>query len=499
MFENVASLYFFWPENILVLGIVLLIVLDLVMKGQPRRLSGSLALLALLAVMVATAVTSGRTGGIFGGLAARDPFADFFKYLFAVTSALTVLLALSSREAMDRARPKPDAGEFFALLLGVTLGMNLMAAATDLITAYMALEMVSVLSYVLAGYKRHDVRSSESALKYAIYGGVASGLMLYGMSLLYGLAGTTSFQGVRQALATFSASPVALLSLALVMVGLGYKVAAVPFHFWCPDVYEGAPTPITAFLSVGPKAAGFALLMRVLMGISPDLAPSGYPQGSMFAALIGSLAILTMFVGNLVAIGQDNLKRLLAYSSIAHAGYLLMGVAPGTGEGTQAILLYLVVYLIMNVGAFLVVIAIAEAGLGETISDYRGLGYRAPFAAAVMGIFLISLTGIPPTAGFIGKFYLFAAVLNKGGPFYVILAIAGVVNSVISLYYYARILKAMYLEKPEGQPEPVHVGAVHVWPLGALATLTLVLGVYWAPVIAFVGRSVAAWGSGPQP
>jgi NADH-quinone oxidoreductase subunit N len=493
MFENVASLFLFWPEIILVIGLCTLLVADLLARGASRTLSAGIALATLAAVVGVTIYTTGRQGGLFGGLIARDPFADFFKYLFAATSAVIGVIALRSKDAVDYTRRDADAGEFYTLVLGITLGMNLMAAATDLIMAYMSLELVSLLSYVLAGFRRRDRKSSEAALKYAIYGGVASGVMLYGMSLLFGLAGTTSLAGVRAALASAGATTTVIVAVALVLCGFGYKVAAVPFHMWCPDVYEGAPTPVTAFLSVGPKAAGFALLIRFLWGVAPDLGPAGYGDRSYLVAFIGGMAILTMTVGNLVAISQQNLKRLLAYSSIAHAGYLLMGVATGSVAGVQAVMFYLVAYLVMNIGAFLVVIAIADAGLGETIEDYRGLGYRAPYAAVVMGIFLFSLTGLPPMAGFIGKFYLFAAVLQKGGPFFIILAIVGVINSAISLYYYARVLKAMFLEQPvEGAPR-VAVAPLHAYPLGVLAVITVAIGLYWAPVIGFVSRSLGQW------
>ncbi|HEY3354620.1 MAG TPA: NADH-quinone oxidoreductase subunit N [Polyangia bacterium] len=494
MLENVASLFSFWPENALVLGILGVIVLDLVTRGSRPRLMAGLAVATLVGVVVATAVTAGRQRGLFGGLIARDPFGDFFKYLFALVSGIVGVIALKSKETVDTTRKDPDAGEFYALVLGITLGMNLMAAATDMLMAYLSLELVSLLSYVLAGFRRRDRRSSEAALKYAIYGAVASGMMLYGMSLLYGLAGGTSLVAVRAAVATSAGAPVVILAIVLVMAGFGYKIASVPFHMWCPDVYEGAPTPVTAFLSVGPKAAGFALLIRFFFGVAPDLGPQGFADGSFFAAFLGAMAILTMTVGNLVAIAQTNLKRLLAYSSIAHAGYLLMGLTTGSGAGVQAIMFYLVAYLVMNLGAFFVVIAIAEAGLGETIDDYKGLGYRAPFAAIVMGVFLFSLTGMPPMAGFIGKFYLFAAVLERGGPFYVILAIVGVVNSAVSLYYYARVVKAMFLDQPVEGAARVTVAPLHTYTLGALAVLTLVLGLYWAPLIGFVGKSLAQWG-----
>jgi NADH-quinone oxidoreductase subunit N len=491
---NIGSLLFFWPEMVLVIGIIGLLLVDLVRRGARPRLVLGLTLCVLAGVVVASLVTTaGRPRGLFGGLIARDPFADFFKYFFALTSGIVGLVTLRSRETVDSSRRDPDAGEFYALVLGITLGMNLMAAATDLIMAYMSLELVSLLSYVLAGYRRRQRASSEAALKYAIYGGVASGVMLYGMSLLYGLAGGTSLMAVRSAVAQAGSTPLVIVAISLVMTGFGYKIASVPFHMWCPDVYEGAPTPVTAFLSVGPKAAGFALLIRFFYGVAPDLGPQGFADGSFFAAFLGVMAILTMTVGNLVAIAQQNLKRLLAYSSIAHAGYLLMGLSTGTAAGVRAILFYLVVYLVMNLGAFIVVIGIAEAGYGDRVEDYRGLGYRAPFAAVVMGVFLFSLTGLPPMAGFVGKFYLFAAVLEKGGPFYVILAVVGVLNSAISLYYYARVLRAMYFQQPvvgAGRPQ---MARLHACTLGALAVITVALGLYWAPVVNFVGRSLTQW------
>jgi NADH-quinone oxidoreductase subunit N len=497
MQANLASLTSFAPEVVLCAGLVLVLVLDLAMRGIPARLAAGLTIATLAAVALTTALTGGAGRGLFGGLIARDPFGDYFKYFFALTTSIVSVVALRSRDAVDytRSRGEADAGEFYALLLGVTLGMNLMAAATDLLLVYLSLEFVSLLSYVLAGYRRRDRRSSEAALKYAIYGAVASGAMIYGMSLLYGLCGGTSLAAVRGAVGSGESTTLVIVAISLVMAGFGYKIASVPFHMWCPDVYEGAPTPVTAFLSVGPKAAGFALLIRFFFGVAPDLGPSGFADGSFFAAFIGVMSMLTMTVGNLVAIVQQNLKRLLAYSSIAHAGYLLMGLCTGTQAGVQAILFYLAIYLVMNLGAFLVVIAISDAGLGETIEDYRGLGYRAPFAAVTMGVFLFSLTGIPPMAGFIGKFYLFAAVLEKGGPFYIILAVVGVLNSAISLYYYARIIRAMYLDQPvEGAP-PVRVAPQHAYPLGVLAAVTLLLGLYWSPVVGFVGRSLVQWSS----
>jgi len=491
--SNVASLYWFSPESVLTAGILVILVWDLVVRGVSRRTAGLLTLATLAAMLVATFVTHDpRPRGLFGGLIARDPFSDFFKILFAVTTAIVGIMALRAKDAIDYDDGDREAGEFFALALSVTLGMNLMAASTDLLLAYLSLEFVSIMSYIMSGFTRRSRRSAEASLKYVIYGGVASGVMLYGMSILYGLAGTTDLVKIR--LAAQHANPVAVFAaVSFCMAGFGYKIASVPFHMWCPDVYEGAPTPVTAFLSVGPKAAGFALLIRFFAGAMPaEIQTESLMGGAPWALMLACMSAVTMTLGNLAAIPQQNLKRMLAYSSIAHAGYLLMGFATGTAEGRGAVMFYLIAYLLMNLGAFLVVLAIAEAGLGESIDDYKGLGYRSPYHAAVLAIFLISLTGVPPMVGFVGKFYLFAALINKGGSMFIALAVLGVLNSAVSLYYYARVLKAMYLDQP-ARSEPVLVARQHTLLLAPLAGFTIAFGLYWSPVYNWVVGSLAMW------
>ncbi len=496
---NIPSLFYFWPENILVLGILAIVVVGMVRKRQCRRTVGGITLGTCVLSLAATLVTAdGTSRGIFGGVIARDPFSDFFKILFLVTTAVVGLVALRARDTVDYRDNDRDASEFYALTLSATLGMNLMAASTDLLMAFLSLEFVSIISYVLSGFTRGSRRSAEASLKYVIYGGVASGAMLYGMSLLYGIAGSTDLTVIRAAAAQAPALLV-ICAVALCMAGFGYKIAAVPFHMWCPDVYEGAPTPVTAFLSVGPKAAGFALLLRFFTGAVPAemLAAGEQLSRSPWTLFFAAVAVATMTLGNLAALAQKNLKRLLAYSSIAHAGYLLMGVAVGTPAGRQAILFYLAVYLLMNLAAFTVVLAMAEDGVGESISDYAGLGYRAPFAAVAMSISLFSLTGLPPFAGFVGKYYLFAAVIQRGmdggGSLFYLMAVIGVLNSAVSLYYYARIMKAMYLEKFDAAAFPVAVYPVHKAVLGVLVLPTIVLGLYWSPLISWVEGSLAVW------
>ncbi|MBF0245909.1 MAG: NADH-quinone oxidoreductase subunit N [Planctomycetes bacterium] len=327
--------------------------------------------------------------------------------------------------------------------------------------------------------------SSEAALKYVIYGALASGIMLFGISWLYGLSGQLSFYGMAETFSSLSGGEalalkaISVFALLMVFVGFAYKVAAVPFHMWCPDVYEGAPTPITAILSVGPKAAGFAVMIRFFAVVFGESAIPWMP-------LMGLISVLTMTLGNLVAIVQDNVKRLLAYSSIAHAGYLLMAVAVFSSDAISAVMFYLGVYMLMNLGAFLVVIAVRESTGREDIGAYKGLSQTHPLLALTMAVFLFSLVGLPPLGGFIGKFYIFAALLHKGGVWYYSLALIGVLNSAISLYYYARVLKAMFFVEPEAGAE---MGRAVAWNHKALAVLlsvpVLVLGVYWKPLQEF--------------
>jgi len=491
--SNLISLHLFVPEIALVTGIVLLLVWDMAFRLQ----RGSAAFIALATLVCAVVVTliSGKGSPVemFSGLIIRDAFADFFKLFFYLATGITVVISLRSRDAIDDRSREPEAAEFFALLLTMNLGMNLMAAASDLLLAYLALEMVSLISYVVVGFHKRNLGSSEAALKYVIFGGVASGVMLFGLSLLYGLAGATDFVSVRAAIVGHGAGvmPVLVLAVVCVLAGFGYKVAAVPFHMWCPDVYHGAPTPITAMLSVGPKAAGFALLLRFFAGDTGAVPNDQALMGVPWAVVLGVISAATMTLGNLSAILQDNIKRLLAYSSIAHAGYLLMAFCVFSPQAEAAVMFYLVTYLLMNLGAFVVVIGFSDAGVGETVESYNGLGRRAPMVAAALGVFLFSLTGIPPMAGFVGKFYLFAAVVKQGGMFYWTLALIGIMNSAISLYYYARILKAMFFNSSENTT-PLQVAGVHRTVAGLLAVPTVLLGIYWAPLMSYITRALAA-------
>jgi NADH-quinone oxidoreductase subunit N len=419
---------------------------------------------------------------VMGNLIIVDGLASFFRILFLVAGLATLLFSWTSEEIMGVKREAK--GEYYALLALLTGGMCVMAEARDILMLFLSMELVGLTSYVLAGYMRTSLRSTEAAVKYVIFAAVSSGIMLYGLSLLYGMTGATTFVGMREALFASPPHPYGLLVVTvLILVGMGYKIAAVPFHHWCPDVYEGAPTPITAIFSVGPKAAGIALMIRFFyttMVAGPEAAgASNLLRLVDWPVLIALLSAVTMTYGNLVALRQTNVKRMLAYSSIAHVGYILMGFLLLTSDGLQAILFYLLVYTLMNLGAFFVVVAINNQLRSEQLEDYAGLGFRAPWLGSMMFIFLISLTGLPPTAGFVGKFFLFKAVLAEE---WFWLAILAGLNSVISLFYYMRVVKAMFFTKVPGdsdQPARLPVRPLEYAVLAALCIPTLGLGVWW--------------------
>jgi NADH-quinone oxidoreductase subunit N len=503
--DNLRSLGAFRPELALGLGTLVLFLLDLFWKKSPRRVpiltTAALAVLGVAALFLAAQPT--LSGPLFNQMLANDAFATFFKWLFLGAGALTVYIASQGKDF-----PPARMGTFFALLMTVVLGMFLMASATDLLMMYLGLELVSMTSYVLAGFRKGDRKAAEASLKYVIYGGVASGVMLFGMSYLFGLLGTTNVLVFGERIGSLDASGLSLagarmalvVAVAFVLAGIGYKVAAVPWHMWCPDVYEGSPTPFTAFLSVGPKAAGFAMAIRFFHGAlsGPGAAGSGLADaiaGIPWPAVVGVMAAVTMTLGNLTALAQTNLKRLLAYSSIAHAGYMLMGLSTASDMGVQAVMIYLLVYVVMNLGAFLVVILVADATGSESILDYRGLSKRNPLAAVAFAIFLFSLTGLPPFAGFAGKWYLFYAVFERipgpGGSWYAILAFVGAINTAISLFFYVRIVRAMFIDVPfEQRSDPLPAATGYNVLLGAFSVLILVFGVWWRPMIDWTQASL---------
>lgn len=484
---NLASLRFFCPELLLMAGVIVVIVLDLVIKERAFLGELSLVLATLSLLLIAQAPHS--TGEwLFNRMLVYDSFAIFFRALIALAAIVTVWMSIGSDEV-----EKCEHGEYYAMLIASTLGMFLMAESTNLLMAYLALEFVSLTSYVLTGILRNNRRSQEAALKYLIYGGVASGMMVYGMSWIFGLAGSLDFSVINRALfAGNQASALTVfIAVVLILAGMGYKIASVPFHMWAPDVYEGAPIPITTFLAIGSKAAGFALLTRFFYPAISHLAVDGHweaLQSVEWPQLLLVVCVITMTLGNLAALQQDNLKRLLAYSSIAQAGYALMGFVLLSNEGVRAMLVYLFAYYVMDAGAFLVVMIVANATGREDMGAYRGLAARGGALPAIaLTVFLLSLTGIPATIGFIGKFYVFAAAIRQ--QFY-ILALIGILNSVVSLYYYMRPVKAMFLETPEADAPAFKVEFWNYGLMGVLALATVLFGLYPPPLLDFADRSL---------
>jgi len=486
--KNLASLTFFWPELILFGTILLISMLDLLMRNG--RALALVAILGCAASLLATFdLYSAQPGWLFYRMIVLDNFALFFKVVALAAIILTIWMSLGSKE-IDQVHQ----GEYYTLLLTCGLGTMFMASSSNLLTAYLSLELVSLTSYVLTGFLPHSRRSSEAALKYLIYGGVASGTMIYGMSWIFGMTGSLDYAAIQGALAQNQVSKVALfMAFVFIMAGFGYKIVFVPFHMWSPDVYQGAPTPFTAFLSVASNAAGIAIMIRFFFPGVSNIGADGQwttAAGVEWPHVLLFVSMLTMTVGNLSALNQKNLKRMLAYSGIAHAGYMLMGLAVLTNDGLQAILFYVVVYLIMNLGAFLVVVMIANATGNEDIDSYRGLAWRGAVVPAVcLAVFLFSLTGLPPFAGFIGKFFLFAAVLKAGGVF-VILALVAVANSVVSLYYYAKVVKVMFLDTPDPSDKAVAVDGGNFTLLLPLTVLTVVFGIYFYPLSHYASQSL---------
>ena len=485
------SLIRFVPETVLTATFCLTLVTGLIARKRPA-VAAAVAFAGVTAALWTVLQQAGIAQGVFSGLLAVDPFAVFFKALVAVCTLIIFLFSFFSSEVQTTVR---RLGEYYALLVSMTLGMFLMAGANNVLMMVLALELTSLSSYILAGFTKEAADSSEASLKYIIYGALSSGLMLYGVSILFGLTGVLGFADINRALATSVPSYFALLlGTILIIAGFGYKISAVPFHFWTPDVYEGAPVTITAFLSVASKAAGFAMLMRFFKVVFIDTSLVGLPAG-VWASLYGFewnkllavMSVLTMTLGNLVAVWQNNLKRLLAYSSIAHAGYMLMGVVVLSDKGLAAVMIYFIMYLFMNLGAFYAVMLVADKTGSEDIDSYKGLGYRAPLIGVAMAVFLVSLTGLPPTAGFIGKLYLFAALLDAR---WIWLAVVGAINSVISLYYYARVFRNMFLRDPEGSADRVVLSIPQAALLLVLLVPTILFGLYFAPLVDIANASV---------
>ncbi len=467
------------PEIVVVATALFVLLLDAGIPDENKRVLCGVSLTGIaIAFYLAWALRNTEIQA-FSGMIARDRIGSFFDLVILAASALTLLMATGYAEWEGTQK-----SEFYALLLFSVSGMMILAKGTDLMTVFLGLETLSIPIYVLVGFHRHRMSSVEGALKYFLLGAFASGFLLYGIALLYAATGTTKIPALATMLldARLAGSPLFLGGLGLLLVGFGFKVSLVPFHMWTPDAYEGAPTVVTAFMSAAVKAAAFGALTRVLLVAMPGV------QASLWKVL-WVLAVLTMTVGNLSALVQDNMKRMLAYSSIAHAGYILVGLVSGDVLGGQAALFYLLVYAFMNLGAFGVLILIAQREEeGYHIRHLAGIGFRYPALAGLLTLFLVSLAGIPPTAGFVGKFYLFSAAVKNG---YLWLAVLGVLNSAASVYYYLRLVVYMYMVPAEGEiPVPRPPRLAFSLALCASAAVVLVLGVVPRAVLEFAERSV---------
>jgi NADH-quinone oxidoreductase subunit N len=483
------------PELILLLTAAVVLALDLAGRREPgyqRQQLPMIAIGGLLAALLATLilVTMGAPTRV-ATMMSVDPLALFFKVIAIVGVGLVIASAVEYIPGRT-----PYVGEFYALLVTTALAIGVTVSANDLILIYLGMEFLSITSYVLTGFFRRDHRSVEAALKYFLYGASASAIMLYGMSLLYGATAATDLEAIARALSAKPTDELRWLgfpAIVLLAVGFGFKASLVPFHQWAPDVYEGAPTPITAFLSTASKATGFAIMIRVLTVGLPIF------QGQAWVPLLAAISMVTMTLGNLVAIQQTNIKRLLAYSSIAQAGYILIGLvalsASPTFNGLDGLLIYLLAYLFTNLGAFLVVIAIENTTGAVDLPAYAGLVHRSPLLATMLTIFLLSLAGIPPTGGFLGKFFVFGAAIRAQ---FLSLAIVAIVNSAIAAFYYLNIVRYMFLlPAPEGQSSTLTVTPVMQATLWACVVMTLLIGVYAQPFIEWAMHSVTLLAATP--
>lgn len=467
------------PEISLVVVAGFILVFDLVWKN-PRRKLGLIAIVGLLTAFVLSLVFTrpGETPQLIWGSMLRLDWITFvFRLVFLTGALITVLQAMESPSLSDR-------GEFYVLLLVSTLGMILMASSANLIMLYLAIETTAIPLYVLAGFRINDQKSVEAGIKYFLYGAMTSAVMLYGFSFLYGFSGTTNLYEIPTALRNGQApDAVLIMAAAMVLVGFGFKISAVPFHFWAPDVYEGAPTPVAGFLSTASKAAGFVVLLRVLPAVFPAITP-------VYSSLVAALAVASMTVGNLLALAQKNIKRLLAYSSIAQAGYILIGVAAGTELGAGGAAYYLVGYLVTNLAAFGIVSIIYRMVGSDEIARYAGLSRRSPALALGLLVTMLSLGGIPPFAGFIGKLLVLGAAVEANMAW---LAIIGVINSVIALYYYLVVLKVVYLHRSEDETRPLLVPSSRKIALILCIAGVLVLGIIVAPLFEWTSLAATAF------
>lgn len=463
------------PELELMMFGMILLLADLVVK-EKRKL-GTIALIGIAVSGIFLFKLRALDGvSAYGGVLVIDHFSTFFKLIFLIGAGLSIAISLKYLDI-----ERENHAEYYALILFSTMGMMFMAGAVDLVTLYIGLETMAISTYVLVGFLRGNQRSNEASMKYFLLGAFSSGILLYGMSLLYGISGSTRFVDIAEELSRRPlGDPISLMAMITLSAGLFFKIAAVPFHQWTPDAYEGAPTSITAFMSVAVKAASFAMMVRIFMGAI-------YPLRPHWVAIMSAVCVMTMTMGNIAAITQSNVKRLLAYSSISHAGYILIGFIAGNSTGLTAVPLYLLIYTFTNIGVWAVVVALRRKDIiGEHIDEMGGLFFRHPTAAILMLIFLLSLAGIPPTAGFIGKYYLFAAAIETN---HNLLAVIAVLNAAISVYFYFRIVVAMFMRDATEKTGLTYSPGL-LTALAVAIFFTLFIGVYPDPFIAMARQAV---------
>jgi NADH-quinone oxidoreductase subunit N len=504
------------PELVLSICACVALVIEVILPSTKSRIVGYFSLGSLVLTFITVLVLFGQLSGAYNILHPPDPvfsvdgfygtvrvdrFSIIFKCIFLIAAALTIAISLKYLDIEREQR-----GEYYALILFATIGMMFMASGYDLIILYISLELMAVTFYVLVAFNRREKRSNEAAMKYFLLGAFSSGILLYGMSVLFGVAGSTNLGEIQTAVGqvfasiqegTEAALPATFLRVLLILgmvslaAGLFFKVSAVPFHMWAPDAYEGAPTPVTAFLSTGSKAASFALFARIFSEALWDMRIE-------WAPLLGLVAAITIFVGNVGAITQLNSKRLLAYSSISNAGYLLLGLIAANGYGYTGLIVYLFVYTFMNIGAFGIIITLRRKGyMGDHVDDFSGLAQKSPLMAFFMTVFMLSLGGLPVTGGFIGKYFLFGGILQRGVEdgrnWYIVLAIWAILNTVISFYYYVRFIRVMYLTERSGVEEPVSLTPALRFTLAIAVIAVIFIGIYPQPLISIaetVARSI---------
>jgi len=467
------------PEIFLSVLAMVLLLINVFIPGDRKSYLGYLSFIGIVAAGVLVGTGWGAHIESFGGSVVLYNFATFFKMIFLLAAGLAVLI---SDQYMER--EGCNHGELYPLILFTVVGMMLMASGTDLMTIFLGLEVMSVSLYVLAGFNRTNIKSNEAGLKYFLLGAFSTGFLLYGMALTYGATGTTRIAKIAATVGQMnlpSANIMLVAGMLLMLTGFAFKVASAPFHMWTPDVYEGAPTPMTAFMSAGPKAAGFAAALRIFLVALPTLQVE-------WSQVLWILAVLTMTVGNITALRQDNIKRMLAYSSIAHAGYCLVGFAAGNGTGTAGILFYMLSYTFMNIGAFAIIILVGKKGEANgNVQDFAGFGVKHPVLAVAMSIFLFSLAGMPPTAGFIGKFYLFSGAIQNG---YIWLAVIGVLNSAASVYYYLRVMVYMYMKDPTEEFDWMQVTAPMALCVAISVLGSLIPGIVPSLILQFAQQAI---------